>query len=459
MTSIAELKDKKITVMGLGLHGGGTATARFLAQAGASVTVTDLRDSRTLAPSMERLKAYPIRFVLGHHEERDFINADIVVKNPAVPASSPFLAHAKQIESDISLFLRFSQAPLLAVTGSKGKSTTASAIHAGLLEQYPAARLGGNITVSPLSFLHELSDHGKSPVVLELSSWQLADLRGKGLLRPAVSVLTNLMADHQDRYDSMESYLDDKKNIFREQRPDQYCILNADDKWIRDLGEETAAKTVPVTAKGQPEPASGAWLTPEGGFIRGSAGTEQLLPADLSLPGPHNRNNLLFAATALYLYGIPADTIRRRLQAFSGIPHRLELCRTHRGVRFYNDSAATLPDAVAVALESFSEPLHLIMGGTDKELDFTVLEHALRRAASIQLLEGSGTAKLLPLLNRWGYPYQGPFSSLRAALDAALLGAKNGAIILLSPGCASFGMFKNEFDRGDQFRKLVAELD
>jgi len=213
-TDRAGIRGLKVTVMGLGLNGGGLATARFFAENGARVTVTDKKSAAELAPSIEALAAYPdIRYVLGSHELSDFSDADIVIKNPGVKlAGNEFLAAARCVESDVSVFLRLTRAPILAVTGSKGKSSTVSALHFGLVELGYRAFLGGNITVSPLTFLDQTS--ADTPVVLELSSWQLADLRGRGLLRPRVAILTHVMPDHQNWYGGMEPYVADKKQIY-----------------------------------------------------------------------------------------------------------------------------------------------------------------------------------------------------------------------------------------------------
>ena len=224
----------KVLVMGLGLNGGGMPSARYLAGKGAEVTVTDLRDEKVLAPSIEELKAFPIRYVLGRHEMDDFRKADMVIKNPGVRPDSPYLMAAKRIETDISLFLAASPARLMAVTGSKGKSSTSSALHF-VLKEYREnavrggkAWLGGNIALSPLSFLDELGED--DDVVLELSSWQLGDLRGRKLLKPRAAIITPIMRDHQDKYGSMEAYVNDKRLIYSDQ-DDADVTIAEDDDW------------------------------------------------------------------------------------------------------------------------------------------------------------------------------------------------------------------------------------
>ena len=206
------LRGKKVLVMGLGLHGGGVETARFLVRRGARVVCTDLRSAESLQPSLDALKGLPVRYVLGRHDPADFDTADIIVKNPAVAPDNPLLARGGRIETDISLFLGCSPSPLIAVTGSKGKSTTASAVHHILRRAHPGARLGGNITVSPLNFLDDL--RSSDPVILELSSWQLADLRFNRAFSPDIACITNLMWDHQNRYASFADYEADKAVVF-----------------------------------------------------------------------------------------------------------------------------------------------------------------------------------------------------------------------------------------------------
>ncbi len=464
-----EFQGKRVTVMGLGLHGGGLASALFFARHGARVTVTDHRqDPSVFAPLLAELDAHGVRAVLGRHEERDFREADLVVKNPAVPLSSPFLALAREkgvpVETDLSVFLGLCPGPVLAVTGSKGKSTTASALAHCLRTQYPGCRLGGNITVSPLGFLEELT--AADPVVLELSSWQLRDLRGRGLPAPQVGLATRILPDHQDRYPDMASYIADKKILFASQKPGQVAVFNADDPWQRDFPEGTAAEVYWYSSAVLPPDRRGAYLQEGLGLRRAEGRTETLLPARLAIPGEHNRLNLLAAGLGARLFGLEAEPIAAALAAFPGIEHRLELVAEREGVRFYNDSAATIPEATAAALDALPAPVFLIAGGTDKNLDFRPLAEAAGRAAGIYLLQGSATRKIAPLLRAEGIVFEGPFPGLAEALARAWEAARRraarpgaaGASLLFSPGCASFEMFLNEFDRGRKFKELTRAL-
>jgi UDP-N-acetylmuramoylalanine--D-glutamate ligase len=464
-----EFQSKRVTVMGLGLHGGGLASALFFARHGARVTVTDHRkDPSAFEPFLAELAAHGVRTVLGRHEERDFTQADLVVKNPAVPLSSPFLALARErgipVETDLSVFLGLCPGPVLAVTGSKGKSTAATALARCLRTRHPGCRLGGNITVSPLGFLEELS--GEDPVVLELSSWQLSDLRGRGLLAPRVSLLTRILPDHQDKYPDMASYIADKKVLFASQRPGQFAVFNADDPWQRDFPRTTAAEVHWYSRAALGPDRTGAFLEDGVGLRRTAGRTETILPARLSVPGEHNRLNLLAAGLSARLFGLEPEPIAAALASFPGIEHRLELVAERDGVRFYNDSAATIPEASAAALASLPAPVFLIAGGTDKNLDFHPLAEAAGRAAGIYLLAGSATPKMEQLFRAEGIAFEGPFPGLAEALGRAWEAAHRraaragdaGASLLFSPGCASFELFLNEFDRGRRFKELVAEI-
>lgn len=459
-SSIDDIRGMKVTVMGLGLHGGGVASALFFSDRGAEVTVTDLRDEAALAPSIQALGGRDIRYVLGRHEIEDFAKADIVIKNPAVRRASSFLAAAKQIETDISVFLRYAKSPIVAVTGSKGKSSTASAIHYGFTQAGIEAFLGGNITVSPLGFLDKTSE--ARPVVLELSSWQLADMRGLRALKPKVAVLTAIMPDHMNYYASMDEYVADKRLIYADQDKDDFTICDFDSPWGRSFASETRAKVLWYSES--PFDGKGAWLEQQSegasaGFRRtikdGRERVEEILPAALRVPGPHMRKNLLAAGLALSAMGVKAPRIAAAMASFPGTEHRLEYFAESRNVKWYNDSASTIPQAVDAALSSFSVPVVLITGGTDKNIDFEPVKKAYAKASALVLLSGTGTDKLMPLLRGQGIAWQGPFDSLEDAVKSAASLALPGSVVLLSPGCTSFGMFLHEFDRGKKFKETV----
>jgi len=489
----------KVLIMGLGLHGGGLESARFLLKRGAEVTVTDLRDEKILSPAIvqldkicSELKREKIRYILGKHEIEDFKKADIVIKNPGVRPDSPFLQASKRIETDISLFLSESKARLFAVTGTKGKSSTASALHWILSKNRKSGRsfLGGNITVSPLTFLDELTENDDA--VLELSSFQLGDLKncrspdGSALLKPAACIITAIMPDHLDRYMSMEEYVDDKKNIYRGQ--DANCVMVAgDDDWGGNFCAETKARPLVYSRSVLPEGQSGGWIENEGpGFARlynwkfpafhqtkGESGevyaageTVELVPQYLLTPGSHQKMNMLSAALAAYGLGVDSRTICGALSGFAGIEHRLEMFHQTDNIRFFNDSAATIPEAAAACIEALCPqgPLVLVTGGTDKNLDFSVFVRVAKNTKALILLAGTGSEKLALLLAQAGIDYSGPFDNLdnavRCAVEkaACIKRAQGACSVALSPGCASFGMFLNEFDRGLKWKEAVLRI-
>lgn len=500
--SLADIKGKKITVMGLGLNGGGTASAIFLARYGAQVCITDMKTEEELFPSVEKIRSTPdidqslITFALGGHKIEDFENADCVIKNPGVKIeNNVYLSAAKAIETDISLFLRFTKAPVIAVTGSKGKSSTVSAIHYGLCKAGFEAFLGGNITVSPLNFLEKTNEH--TPVVLELSSWQLADLRGRGVLKPKIAVITTIVPDHQNWYGAMEPYVADKKLIYADQDKDCYTLCKYKDEWGSVFARETKGKIV-WHAEGEAgiELANNAaielgenevgiaWVDSSGlgkFHRRGTAVTpsskaETLLPEKLSVPGTHMKENLLKAGIVLRLMGVPSDKIAEVLASYSGIPHRLEaffkwqILRS-REVRFYNDSAATVPEATIAAINSFEEKISLICGGTDKDCNFEQLAQVLVESrknghlAGLYLLDGTGTQKLLGYLpdsfKKGLKPFDGLeplLQKLKADVEKMNQEHKDLPVVVFSPGATSFGMFKNEFDRGNTFKDMVTKM-
>ena len=467
ITTARDLHGMRATVMGLGLHGGGLAAAQFLIRHGARVTVTDLRGEAVLRPSLDRL-AGPVRLVLGRHEERDFAAADLVIKNPGVPAGSRFLTAARRagtpVENDISLFRRLHpDTPVLAVTGSKGKSTTAAALHHALRRWHPGARLGGNITVSPLAFADRLAPG--TPVVLELSSWQLGDLPDPALLRARVALLTNILPDHQDRYPSMRAYAADKLRILAGQRAADRALFGPDTwRWV----ERPPAARVWHVASGTlpsgtlPDGHAGAQV--DGGRLR-LCDPEQDAVGPLALPaarlcGQHNLLNLAAAALGVAaLVGVrELPAVVAALADFGGLEHRLESVAEWRGIHVVNDSAATMPHATAAALAALPAPVTLIAGGNDKQLEFGVLRARLQRVETVVLLAGTATGKLAAALAGSGAAIHGPFGDLRDAVREALAATRPGGTLLFSPAATSFGMFAHEFERGQAFKDAVREL-
>ena len=474
--NLNDIAGLSVTIMGLGLNGGGLASARFFAEHGAKeVIVTDMKTEEELAPSVAELRHYPnVRFALGGHNIEDFRTADMVIKNPGVKSEgNQYLAAAHCIETDISIFLQLSSAPVLAVTGSKGKSSTVSALYYGLQQCGIPAFLGGNITVSPLTFLTETNSD--TPVVLELSSWQLGDLAHCPQLKPKIAIITHIMPDHQNWYGSMERYVADKKIIYRNQDKTDYTVCNYDDGWGKTFAQETAGQVFWYSAHPLPTHLVGAWIAPDGSaWMRLKPGDDRLLlPPRIAVPGAALKQNVMAASLALALYGVNPEKIPAVMQNYGGIPHRLEFFYETDQFKFYNDSAATIPEAAAAAVNSFEKPIILITGGTDKKLDFTVIAPELKKAKALFLLAGTGTDKLILLLQAQHTPYFGPFQDLSTLLEAVHRECEHTPqsnntvpqnshtttqeIVVFSPGATSFGMFKNEFDRGLRFKEAVRQ--
>lgn len=445
--------------MGLGINGGGLASARYFAERGAIVTVTDLSGAERLRPSLERLSGYPIRYVLGQHREEDFAEADLVIKNPGVRRDSPYLRLARRVATDIEVFLAQCANPIWAVTGSKGKSTTVSALYQILQAAYPGARLGGNITRSPLEFVGELD--GVSPVVLELSSWQLGDLQPPERLAARGAAVTNLYHDHMNYYASMEDYARDKERIFAGVPAEGWCFVNLDNPWGPYFADRTRGSAMALSLRGRvshPRAAGYAFYEGGHGVVEWKGRRIRVVPEARRLVGPAGDWALLFAASMALTAEVPLETIRREAADFSGIPHRMEVCHEWRGVRFVNDTAATIPEASALSYASLAGRVHWITGGTDKNLNLEPLRRLSKPPASLLLLEGGATRRMIPIFDEKGWDWLGPFRDFETALEVLRERLQSGDTVLMSPGAASFELFQNEFDRGERFRQASRRI-
>lgn len=448
-------------VMGLGTRQGGLGVARFLVRQGADVTVTDLRSADDLESTLRELAGLPIRYVLGEHRAEDFQNVDLVVRNPGVPVESPWLEMARaagaRIEMEMSLFFRHCPAPILGITGTKGKTTT-SYLCASIMQQHDArAVLAGNMGRSALDMLPDI-DAG-TPVVIELSSWQLEGLADHAL-SPHVGVITNISQDHLNRYPSMVEYIEAKRHIARFQDADDWLILNQDDDVVWETRHLAAGRVIQF---GTELPGDGASLEGESLLWRQDGETVEICQqSELPLAGRHNALNALAAAAATIAYGVDLATVRRGLLGASAVADRQEPVATIDDVLYVNDTTATSPAAAVAALETFdNRPIVLIAGGSEKNVSLQGLaEAAAAKAAAVVLLDGAATGALQRLLQQSGTRrISGPHPSMASAVRAARELAPPGAVVLLSPGCASFGMFRDEFHRGRTFREAVAELE
>lgn len=446
-------KGKRVTVMGLGLLGRGLGDAAYIAEAGAAhVIVTDLKSEAELATSVTELAQWPnVIFHLGGHREDDFRNCDLIVVAAGVPMDSPYLTIAREagvrLVQSAALFAEISRVPIIGVTGTRGKSTVTHMIHHVLsVATGEEVLLGGNVRgVSNLQLLKQVKED--SLCVMELDSWQLQGFGWAGI-SPQVAVFTNFMDDHLNYYsrggksyeEAMDLYFKDKAQIFLNQEESGVfvttpAVFERAKKLAGTLGQEVVLADASV------------------------------LPEDmlLSMPGEHNRLNAALAYEALKAVGLSEDEIFEGLATFSGVPGRLELAADIDGVRIYNDNNATTPTATATGIKAVAQGKNviLIMGGADKALDTKPLEEAITaHVKAAVLIPGTGTDMFHKKVEAASIPVNwNNVSSLEEAVIAARGLATAGDVILFSPAFASFGMFKNEYERNDLFMKLVKELE
>lgn len=450
---------RRVTVMGLGSFGGGTGLARYLAEQGAAVTATDLKNADALQDALAALRGLPIRFVLGQHREEDFADADRVFVNPAVPLTSPYLDLARSsgvpLDSELNLFVRQCPGRIVGITGSVGKTTTTSLL-GSILKLHDARTLvGGNIGGSLLPRLPEIAPD--TPVVLEISSFQLEHLDWLAY-SPPVAVVLNLAPNHLDRHGTMAAYQAAKEVILAYQAPEDVAVLNRDDPAVRAMARRGHGRPLFYSVHESLE--SGVYRDGSA-LVLASAGERQVLchDSDLRLRGLHNLGNAAAAAAAAVTLGAPPAAVADGLKAFSGLPHRLEWIADKGGVTYYNDSKATTPFSTQYALQAFEQPVLLLAGGYDKGTPFNDLAHATQARVRIALLYGNTADKLAQALQRVPAP---PEVILLPTLDDALHRAAKlalpGDVVLLSPACASYDQFPHYEARGDHFRALVDEL-
>lgn len=452
----AYFRAKKVTIMGLGLLGRGIGVARFLAECGADLIITDLKTKEQLAASLAELADFKsITFVLGEHRLKDFRDRDLVIKAAGVPLDSVYVAEAQAngvpVKMESSLFAALTPATLIGITGTRGKSTTTHFIYESLQKFYnlPAGGgkvfLGGNVKgLATLPLLREAKENDL--VVLELDSWQLQGF-GDEKISPHVAVFTNFLSDHLNYYmrggnseaRAMEMYFADKANIFRHQNKSDYLVVS--DKMAHCIVKKyplLQSEIVTVHKNDLPE----GW--------------------HLLVPGEHNRENLALGAAVLRAVGLTENEVKMSVESFKGVPGRLELIREKDGVKIFNDTTSTTPVAAVAGIEAVGDKnnknIVLIMGGADKQIDMTELLDVLPEYChTVVLLPGTGTDVVREEIKSGDFQTI-EVENLTDAVMKAIGSAKSGDVVLFSPGFASFGLFKNEFDRGDQFNVLIKKL-
>jgi UDP-N-acetylmuramoylalanine--D-glutamate ligase len=432
---VQEIRNKRVTVAALGRFGGGIAVARWLVDNGATVLVTDQAPADKLRESVSKLDGLPVEFRLGEQRESDFSGADLVVASPAIAPSSPYLRAARDagvtVTTEIKLFVERCPATVIGVTGTKGKSTTTAMLGEILKPQF-RTWVGGNIGGSLLPHLGEIDK--THLVVLELSSFMLEHL-GAMKWSPHLALVTIVTRDHVEWHGSEQAYVEAKKNIVRYQRPDDFAVLCEDDAGSTSFACATRARVVPY-------------------------GLNSRTPFELHVPGRHNQLNAQGAFAAAELLGVDWDAAQAALRGFRGLPHRLQLVHeSEGGVRYYNDSIATVPEAAVAALESFPPKRVIqIVGGYDKGLPLTAMCNALVERAKAVLCIGATGKKVCGVMSQAAH--QGGAAvydcgDLATAMKMARSIASGGDVVLLSTGCASYDQFTNFEERGEAFATLA----
>ncbi len=434
--------------MGLGLLGRGIGIVKYLASKGAKLTVTDLKSKLVLKSSVAEVKkflknkkgTYPVKFILGKHRLDDFRKADMVFKAAGVPLDSIYIAEAKKngvpVFMDDALFAREAPCKIIGITGTRGKTTTSTLIAEIAKATGKKVFLAGNIKgTATLPLLDKVKKD--DIVVLELSSWQLQGWRDLKI-SPHISVVTNIYPDHQNYYkNSMAKYVHDKEEIFANQKKNDFLILNKNCSWCKNFSKKAKGKVIWFSVND----VSGMWSP--------------------KILGEHNLENIVAAVAVGKLLDLSISKIKKVVESFRGVPGRLEFIKNIRGVKYYNDTTATMPEATIAALRAIGgNKIILICGGADKNLDFKDMAPVIKKhAKALVLLNGTATPKLQKELQASGYKLQiNIVDSMKEAVKAARQLARRGDVVLLSPAAASFGMFKNEFDRGDQFLKEVEKI-
>ena len=448
---VMELNNKRVLVVGLGKSG--VASALFLKAHGAKVTVSDTKSGDELRNEIPVLLDHGITVETGGHGDRTFRGQDLIVVSPGVPVDAPPLVQARALGEavigEIELAAQFLPGPIVAITGSNGKTTTTTLTGEILSAAGLPTLVGGNIGTPAISLAGRANP--ETAIVLEISSFQLETIQA---FRPKIAVVLNVTQDHLDRHRTFEVYVDAKARIFENQQGTDFAVLNADDPTCATLGSRTRAQVFWFSR--QKEVQRGAWVRDGNIVFRDAKGQREIMQvSEIPLKGAHNLENVLAAVCAGVLMGCAPDKIRQAVRDFKAVEHRLEFVATIRGVDYYNDSKATNVDATIKALESFPANIHLILGGKDKGSDYTVLNELLRQRVKRVYTIGAAAAKIESQIKG---PEIVPVETLENAIRKANATAQPGDVVLLAPACASFDQFKNYEHRGQVFKEIVRGL-
>ena len=454
-----KLQGKKVMVMGLGLNDGGLGSVKYaISQQVSNLIITDFKKADILKPTIDKINLLhphniPIEYVLGEQNTVDYTKVDIIIKNPGVPNNSPYLEAARQagviITTDIELFFEHIETlehkpKIIGITGTRGKSTTTALIHHILSDFYGQDKvlLGGNIRKSILSLLTEIQ--ADNYIVLELSSFQLDSIK----YSPHIGVFTSFFADHLDRYDSIDDYFISKTHIVSFQTANDFAVLNIDNDRIGNLAQQLKSQITNYSFHNKK-----ANLYIDGDYIY-KDGEKIIHTQDISLYGDHNKYNIMAAIGVAIIAGITNVKLVESIKSFRGITGRQQSLGSINGVEIINDTTSTMPVALTVAMDTFQDkPYILICGGEDKGLDYSdIANHIHQNLKAVVLLPGSASILIKKYLSNIQF-YE--VNTLAEAVDKSFDLAVSGYRIVFSPGATSFGLFLNEFDRGDKFVNLI----
>ena len=448
-----EIRGKKIVILGLALSG--AAAAKLAVRQGADVFVSDNQDTLALQGTLTDLKALSIPGELGQHSDQIY-DADLWLISPGIAQASELVQKAQSndipIVSEIEFSSWFTEAPILAITGSNGKTTTAHLLAEMIQTDDLHGTLAGNVGIPFAEMvLEDLGNPDPKRVwVLEISSFQMEFIEH---FKPYIAIFLNITPDHLNRYPSMKEYIAAKMKMWSRQTAEDFIVYNADDTILVEEIAESTSRKIAFGLGHHPE----AIFQPNRTKIYTEEHATLIEMNQLALPGKHNLANALAAATAAHLMGVPNKSIAATMSQFSGVPHRLEPIAEINGVTYINDSKATNLDAVQVALESFTQPIILLLGGLDKGGDFrSLLPHTHNNLKEVIAF---GQAKELILTALRDAVRSTSVMDLKEALELAQNCSQPGDVVLLSPGCASIDQFENFEKRGDHFRSLVTVME
>ena len=451
-----ELNGKRVLVVGLGKSG--VASALFLKAHGARVTVSDTKSGDDLRNEIPVLLDHGITVETGGHGDRTFRGQDLIVVSPGVPVDAPPLVQARalgeSVIGEIELAARFLPGPIVAITGSNGKTTTTTLAGEIMTAGGLPALVGGNIGTPAISLAERAKP--ETLIVLEISSFQLETIQ---TFRPNVAVVLNVTPDHLDRHRTFEVYAAAKERIFENQQASDFAVLNADDPTCVAMAARIKAQVFWFSR--QKEVQQGAWVRDGNIVFRDGTGQREIVQvSEIPLKGAHNLENVLAAVCAGTLMGCTPQKIRQAVRDFKAVEHRLEFVASIRGVDYYNDSKATNVDATIKALESFPANIHLILGGKDKGSDYSMLNDLLRQRVKRVYTIGAAAAKIESQIvsAKNGGPELVHAETLENAICKAHAAAQPGDVVLLAPACASFDQFKNYEHRGKMFKEVVVGL-